>query len=72
MMRQLSLMIGGKRYTIRLDEPLAAEVEKELAETFDLGRDNETKTLLQAYLTKQIECLELQQALETLLQKLPD
>ncbi len=71
MKKKISLVIGGKRYTITLEEPFAAKVEKELSEIFDSANDNETKILLQAFLTKQIECLELEQRLEELLEKFP-
>ncbi|WP_457597647.1 hypothetical protein [Hydrogenimonas sp.] len=70
-MKKISLVIGGKRYTISLEEPYAQEVEKELATLFDPGKDNETKVLLQAFLSKQIECLELERRLAELVEKLP-
>ena len=70
-MKKISLVIGGKRYTITLEEPFADDVEKELLELFDSGKDNETKILLQAFLSKQIEFLELQQKIEELLKKFP-
>ncbi len=69
-MKKISLVIGGKRYTITLEEPYAETVEKELTEIFDPGKDNETKTLLQAFLAKQIECLEQERRLSELLAKL--
>ncbi len=69
-MKKISLVIGGKRYTITLEEPFADEVEKELTELFDPANDNDTKRLLQAFLTKQIEFLELEQRLNELLKKL--
>ncbi|WP_457595504.1 hypothetical protein [Hydrogenimonas sp.] len=71
-MKKISLVIGGRRYTITLEEPFAEKVEKELTQLFDPANDNETKTLLQAFLTKQIEYLELEQRLEALLKKFPD
>ncbi len=71
-MKKISLVIGGKRYTITLEEPFADEVEKELTELFDPANDNDTKRLLQAFLTKQIEFLELEQKLDELLKKLPE
>jgi hypothetical protein len=71
-MKKISLVIGSKRYTITLEEPFAEAVEKELNRLFDPARDNETKILLQAFLTKQIECLELEEKLNNLLKKLPD
>ncbi|BDY12672.1 hypothetical protein [Hydrogenimonas cancrithermarum] len=71
-MKKISLVIGGKRYTITLEEPFAEAVEQELTELFDPAKDNETKTLLQAFLTKQIECLELEEKLNELLKKFPD
>ncbi len=70
-MKKISLVIGGKRYTITLEEPFADDVEKELLEVFDSGKDNETKILLQAFLSKQIEYLELEQKLHELLKKFP-
>ncbi len=70
-MKKISLVIGGKRYTITLEEPFADEIEGELTRLFDLGRDNETKILLQAFLAKQIECLETEQKLSDLLKKIP-
>jgi hypothetical protein len=69
-MKKISLVIGGKRYTITLEEPFADAVEKELNELFDPGRDNETKILLQAFLSKQIECLEMEEKLQKLLKKI--
>ncbi|WP_456452484.1 hypothetical protein [Hydrogenimonas sp.] len=69
-MKKISLVIGGKRYTISLEEPYAEDVEKELNQFFDPARDNETKVLLQAFLSKQIECLELESRLRNLLKKL--
>ena len=71
-MKKISLVIGSKRYTITLEEPFAEAVEKELNRLFDPARDNETKILLQAFLTKQIERLELEEKLNNLLKKLPD
>jgi hypothetical protein len=71
-MKKISLVIGSKRYTITLEEPFAEAVEKELNRLFDPARDNETKILLEAFLTKQIECLELEEKLNNLLKKLPD
>ena len=71
-MKKLSLAIGGKRYTVTLEDPYAAEVERELFLLFDEHKDNETKVLLQAFLTKQIECLELESRLRELLHKFPD
>ena len=71
-MKKISLVIGSKRYTITLEEPYAQRVEKELTELFDPGKDNETKILLQAFLEKQIECLELEDRLHQLLKKFPD
>ena len=70
-MKKISLVIGGKRYTITLEEPFAETIEKELLELFDSGKDNETKVLLQAFLTKQIEYLELEQKIKELLEKFP-
>ena len=70
-MKKISLVIGGKRYTITLEEPFADDVEKELLELFDSGKDNETKILLQAFLSKQIEYLELERKIEELLKKFP-
>ena len=71
-MKKLSLVIGSKRYTITLEEPFAGKIEKELLELFDPGRDNETKILLQAFLEKQFELLELEDKIEKLLEKLSD
>ena len=71
-MKKISLVIGSKRYTITLEEPYAQRIEKELTELFDPGKDNETKILLQAFLEKQIECLELEERLHELLKKFPD
>ncbi len=71
-MKKISLVIGSKRYTITLEEPYAQRVEKELTELFDPGKDNETKILLQAFLEKQIECLEVEARLHELLKKFPD
>ena len=71
-MKKISLVIGSKRYTITLEEPFAEAVEKELNRLFDPARDNETKILLEAFLTKQIESLELEEKLNNLLKKLPD
>ncbi len=71
-MKKISLVIGGRRYTITLEEPYAQKIEKELTGLFDPANDNETKILLQAFLTKQIEYLELEQRLEELLKKIPD
>ena len=71
-MKKISLVIGGRRYTITLEEPFAEDVERELSQLFDPGKDNETKILLQAFLSKQIECLELQQKLSELLKKFPN
>ncbi|WP_456390905.1 hypothetical protein [Hydrogenimonas sp.] len=69
-MKKISLVIGGKRYTITLEEPYDKAVEKELGELFDHARDNETRTLLQAFLAKQIECIEMEEKLQKLLEKL--
>ena len=71
-MQKLLLTIGGKQYTITLEEPYAEAVRRELEATFETGRDNEVKVLLQAYLTKQIECLEIENEISELLRKLPD
>ncbi len=71
-MKKVSLVIGGKRYTITLEEPFADEVETELNRFFDPGKDNDTKILLQAFLQKQIECLELEAKLKDILKKIPD
>jgi len=69
-MKKVSLVIGGKRYTITLEEPFAELVEKELEDIFDMGKNNDTKLLLQAFLSKQIECLELEQKIDELINKL--
>ncbi|WP_456380926.1 hypothetical protein [Hydrogenimonas sp.] len=69
-MKKVSLIIGGKRFTITLEEPFADAIEKELLQLFDPARDNETKILLQAFLSKQIECMELEKKLSDLLKKL--
>jgi len=69
-MKKVSIVIGGKRYTITLEEPFADLVEKELEEIFDMGKNNDTKLLLQAFLSKQIECLELEQKINELINKL--
>jgi len=69
-MKKVSIVIGGKRYTITLEEPFADLVEKELEEIFDMGKNNDTKLLLQAFLSKQIECLELEQKINKLINKL--
>ncbi|SFP81191.1 hypothetical protein [Hydrogenimonas thermophila] len=69
-MKRVSIVIGGKRYTITLEEPFADLVEKELEEIFDMGKNNDTKLLLQAFLSKQIECLELEQKINELINKL--
>ncbi|WP_353661882.1 hypothetical protein [Hydrogenimonas sp. SS33] len=71
-MKKISLVIGSKRYTITLEEPFAERVEKELVDLFDPAKDNETKILLQAFLQKQIECLELEARLTELLKKFSD
>ena len=70
-MKKISLVIGGKRYTISLEEPYAQRIEQELLEHFDPGKDNDTKALLKAFLAKQIECLELEEKIAKLLKKLP-
>jgi len=69
-MKKISLVIGGKRYTITLEEPFAESIEKELEEIFDQAKNNDTKLLLQAFLSKQIECLELEQKINELINKL--
>ena len=69
-MKKVSIVIGGKRYTITLEEPFAELVEKELEDIFDMGKNNDTKLLLQAFLSKQIECLELEQKIDELINKL--
>jgi len=69
-MKKISLAIGGKRYTITLEEPFAESIEKELEEIFDQVKNNDTKLLLQAFLSKQIECLELEQKINELINKL--
>jgi len=69
-MKKVSLVIGGKRYTITLEEPFAESIEKELEEIFDQAKNNDTKLLLQAFLSKQIECLELEQKINELIDKL--
>ena len=71
-MNKLILTIGGKRYTITLEEPYADAIRRELESTFETARDNEVKELLQAYLIKQIECLETEAKIEELLEKIPD
>jgi predicted DNA-binding ribbon-helix-helix protein len=71
-LKKISLMIDGKRYTITLEEPFADAVEKELMDLLDLSKDNDAKILLQALLTKQIECLELEERLNEILSKLSD
>ena len=71
-MKKISLVIGGKRYTITLEEPFAEAVEKELYELFEPGRNNETKILLQAFLSKQIELFALEAKIAKLCDKLPD
>jgi len=69
-MKRVSIVIGGKRYSITLEEPFADLVEKELEEIFDMGKNNDAKLLLQAFLSKQIECLELEQKINELINKL--
>lgn len=69
-MKRISLIVGGKRYTIGLEAPYAENMEKELAEQFEMGKDNDVKVLLQAYLGKQLELLELQKKIEVLNLKL--
>jgi phosphate uptake regulator len=69
-MKRVSIVIGGKRYTITLEEPFAEFVEKELEDIFDMSKNNDTKLLLQAFLSKQIECLELEQKIDELIKKL--
>jgi len=69
-MKKVSLVISGKRYTITLEEPFAKLVEKELEDIFDMSKNNDTKLLLQAFLSKQIECLELEQKINELINKL--
>jgi len=69
-MKKVSIVIGGKRYTITLEESFAKSVEKELEEVFDMSKNNDTKLLLQAFLSKQIECLELEQKINELINKL--
>ena len=69
-MKRVSIVIGGKRYTITLEEPFAESIEKELEEIFDQAKNNDTKLLLQAFLSKQIECLELEQKINELINKL--
>ncbi|WOE69508.1 hypothetical protein RZR97_10395 [Hydrogenimonas thermophila] len=69
-MKKVSLVIGGKRYTITLEEPFAESIEKELEDIFDQAKNNDTKLLLQAFLSKQIECLELEQKINELINKL--
>jgi len=69
-MKKVSLIIGGKRYAITLEEPFAESIEKELEGIFDQTKNNDTKLLLQAFLSKQIECLELEQKINELINKL--
>jgi len=69
-MKKILVVIGGKRYTITLEEPFAKLIEKELEEVFDMSENNDTKLLLQAFLSKQIECLELEQKINELINKL--
>ncbi len=71
-MKKVSLLISGKRYTITLEEPFADAVEEELNTLFDPVRDNEAKILLEAFLGKQIEFLELEDKLKEILKKIPD
>ena len=71
-MKKILIVIGGKRYTITLEEPFAKLIEKELKEIFDMNKNNDTKLLLQAFLSKQIEYLELEQKIGELIDKLSD
>lgn len=71
-MKKVSLIIGGKHFKITLQEPFAELVEKELDEIFDKGKNNDTRLLLQAFISKQIEYLELEQKINELIAKLSD
>ena len=71
-MDRITLTIGGKQYTITLEEPFAKAVKEELREVFEEGRDNDVKVLLQAYLTKQIAYLEMEAGVRRTLEKLSE
>jgi hypothetical protein len=71
-MKKITLAVGGKQYTISLDEPYAEAMEKELKETFVMGQDNDVKVLLQAYLTKQLAYFETMNEIKQLCEKLSD
>ncbi|NPA29131.1 MAG: hypothetical protein GXO33_02995 [Epsilonproteobacteria bacterium] len=71
-MKKITLAVGGKQYTISLDEPYAEAMEKEIKETFVMGQDNDVKVLLQAYLAKQLAYFETVNEVKRLLDKLPD
>ncbi len=69
-MKKVSFVIGGKRYTITLEDPHADAMEAELTSLFETGRDNDTRVLLEAFLEKQLELFEIGEKTENILKKI--
>ena len=69
-MKKVSFVIGGKRYTITLEDPHADAMEAELTRLFETGRDNDTRILLEAFLERQLELFEIGEKTEKLLKKI--
>lgn len=67
--KKISLTIGGSRFDIDLEEKFATYLEKELAKSLELEKNNEIKTLLQAYVKKNYELYTMNNSVEKVINK---
>lgn len=60
-MKSIKLIISNKSYDIRIDEESFPEIEEELQRSFELSRSNDIKVLLEAYIKKSYEYINLKE-----------
>ncbi|NCO01290.1 MAG: hypothetical protein GW906_05630 [Epsilonproteobacteria bacterium] len=72
MSKKIGLHIGGRRFDVDVEENFALFLEKKMALDFNVGGNNDLKTLLQAYIRKNHELYQQEQTIELLLKKLEE
>ena len=70
MSKKISIIIGGKRFDLNIDEQFAPFLEKQMASDLNIEGNNDVKKVLEAYVRKSYELFLQEQKAKEILKKL--
>lgn len=70
MSKKISLIIGGRKFDVDVEEEFASFLKHQMSKDFNIEGNNDLKLLLQAYVRKNHDLFVQEQEVKKILQKL--